>query len=239
METIEEVIKEKSNDNMKHISCLVLFFVLEAFCSAAAQKTAVFNWTDPASLTPAFSAPDANNRYGEYVGGTVFGGDGATFSVDDSGVSEQSRRARFLFNYTTRTVELRAYLDSDIVIRAAEGRTLSTIVLEGPETDEYYISMTEPAEGVVYTPAADYMTGTWTLPAGTVEARLQVRVRMECTRARITTADQAAVDAITADANNAPAVWFTLQGIPLPSAPTVPGLYLRRSGSDTRRILIP
>lgn len=226
---------------MKHIvTFLLVFLASSAIAQDNSTRTADFDWSAPRTLTPAFEPPTSSNRYGEYVGGTVFtAADGVTFSVDDSGVAQQSQRARFLFNYTTNAVELRAYESSTIIIRAAEGRALNTIVFDGPEVDIYYLKLESPGADTTFTPAPDYMRATWTVPAGTTEARFRVDAkRMECSRTSVTTSDKSAVNAIFADESGSAPVWLTLQGLRLPGRPAVPGVYIEKSATKVRRVLI-
>ena len=91
----------------------VLLALASAFGSQA-QLSATFNWADPASLTPAYSAPTSANRYGEYVSMKTFTdtNSGTTVFIDDSGVDQQSQKARFLYGYLSNAVELRVYPQS-------------------------------------------------------------------------------------------------------------------------------
>lgn len=222
---------------MKRI--LSLFFVLASLAAGAQEKTSTFSWSTPGTLSPAFAAPDENERSGDFVGSVKFTAGDVTFEVDDSGVTEQSRRARFHFNYTTRQVELRVYMDSYVTITAAEGRSISSIVLEGPQSDRYYLDMISPTEGVTYTPKPPmYERTEWTVPAGTTEVRFYADQRTQLTLTTVTTTDAAGVADIVADSPVAVPEWYTLQGVRLPRRPTAPGIYLERRAGLTGRILV-
>ena len=222
---------------MKRI--LSLLFVLAALTAVAQEKTSAFNWSNPVSLTPSYTAPTKDNRSGDFIGGVKFTAGDITFEVDDSEVSEQSRRARFYFNYATKQVELRAYSGSYITVTAAEGRSITTLVLEGPQSDKYYLDMVSPVADVTFTQTPPlYDRITWTVPAGTTSVRFYAEDRTQLTRTIVTTTDAAAVTDITADAQSYTPEYYTLQGHRLIHRPSAPGLYLERRGPLTRKILI-
>ncbi|MGM9854092.1 MAG: hypothetical protein ACI30N_09045 [Muribaculaceae bacterium] len=222
---------------MKRI--LSLFFVFAALTAWTQEKNSTFNWSNPVSLTPSYTAPTEDNRSGDYVGGVKFTSGDITFEVDDSEVSEQSRRARFYFNYATKQVELRAYSGSYITVTAAEGRSITTLILEGPQSDKYYLDMLSPADGVTCTQTPPlYDRITWTVPAGTTSVRFYAEDRTQLTRTIVTTTNAAAVTDIAADGQPLTSEYYTLQGHRLLHRPTAPGLYLERRGSIARKVLI-
>ena len=48
----------------------------------------------------------------------------------------------------------------------------------------------------------------------------------------------AGAEDITADSPALPVTYYTLSGIALPGAPTAPGVYLRRQGTRTTKLLV-
>ena len=111
----------------------LLLFAFAFFCFSLmhAQKAYVFNWADPTSLDPDFSAPDLNNRYGEYISNVVFMCGPVSLQINDDDVNELSQKARFLYGYTTRTVEMRAYPHSIITVELTEPGSIKSIKFEG------------------------------------------------------------------------------------------------------------
>lgn len=217
---------------------LSFFFALTVLVAVAQERSSQFNWSNPTSLTPSFVAPTEANRAGDFVGAVKFTTDDVVFEVDDSNVSELSRRARFYLNYATKQVELRVYSGSYINISAVEGRTISSLVLEGPQSDRYYLDMVSPTADTTYTPTPPvYDRTTWTVPDGTTEVRFYAGERTQLTFTTVTTVDASGVSDITIDDNAAPE-WYTLQGRRLLSRPTIPGIYVERTARTTRRILI-
>lgn len=91
----------------------ILTIVISVASLRAESLTAVFNWANPAALTPAFEVPGPGSL-GVYLDGKTITANGVKFFVDDSEVKELSRKARFYYGYLTNAVELRIYSNSDI-----------------------------------------------------------------------------------------------------------------------------
>lgn len=187
-------------------------------CSVAANAyTAVFDWSNPTGLTPAFNAPTSQNRYGEYLDAAVFTDNDVTFTVDDSMVKELSQKARFLYGYVTQTVEMRAYANSIITVTCPQGMEIASIAFKGAKADENYLS---------YTGSYGSMSGNvWTATAPVSLVTLDVDATINCTRTTVTFA-AAGVEDIMADDGHIPAVWYTPGGMKLSGAPHTPGLYI-------------
>ena len=205
--------------------------MLAAVCVSAQESvTGIFNWYDPESLTPAYSAPTDADRYGEYVGNVDFTDNGVTVRIYDDNVSQQSQKARFLYGYLTQTVELRVYGDSEILVTAPEGYVVQRVAFEGAEVDGYYL--------VAEDPQSTFDGQTWTAATAGREASFIVDARRTSITSMTVTCQQAAgVADLTAD-DNEPAIWYTLTGLRLQGQPTVPGMYICRRGDLTRTVAV-
>lgn len=210
----------------KTISILIL--ALFAVLPAMAQ-TAFFNWASPSSLTPAYTAPDAANRSGEYVGGVEFSDNGVIFKVEDIDVKEKSQSARFYYGYNTSAVELRIYTNSDIVITAPEGKVVRKVMFEGPECG---------AERIIpYDEKSTYTDYVWTAGTDARTAKFYCESRVELSTVTVTFAEEASVAGIVAD-NTETFVWYTLSGVSLPSKPSAKGIYIAVGKNGAKRVAI-
>lgn len=210
------------------LRCIVCFLAAVAALQAPAQATAVFNWSNPAGLTPAYAAPTAENRYGEYIGGVEFTSAGVTLVIDDEDVAQLSQKARFLYGYLTQVVEMRAYPGSLISITAPEGRHVARIEFAGAKADESYMQ----------TPEGKLLNGVWT-PAETRPNPVifTIDATINCTKITVVTEQTQGVDDIVAD-TDAEAQWYTVGGVELPARPAVPGLYVRRLAGRSKLVII-
>lgn len=210
--------------NMHKLFAVAALLVL----AVTAQAQAVFNWAQPATLTPSFPAPNADNRYGEYISMVKFTDKGVTLTVDDSGVMQQSQKARFLYGYNTQVVEMRAYAGSFVRITPPEGYEVKSVTLEGAKVGGEYIYSADwnPENGVECTTTGTTTVWTWRTPKDSIE--LTVYATINCTSTSVQLSQKAGVDGIEADPA-AEAVLYTLQGVRVQGVPAEPGLYLRRS----------
>lgn len=189
-----------------------------------------FNWADPASLSPAFPAPDASNRYGEYISNVTFFSNGVTLTVDDSYVAQQSQRARFLYGYNTQEVEMRAYMNSDIIINAPENMYVTRVSFAGAKADGYYMTS--------YDEASSFDGQEWSTTEPQPEARFYVEATINCTKITAICSDMASVNDIVTDDDGTAPQWFTISGVSLNGTPTQPGLYICRKNGVAERVLI-
>ena len=215
---------------MKRIFLVIV--AVAAVCQAFAAHTvqAVFNWADPQSLHPAFNAPTAENRYGEYISKVTFTADGVSLLIDDDAVKEGSQKARFLYGYNTRTVEMRAYPGSDIIIDAPENMTVARVQFEGAKADADYLTS--------YDEASTWSGQEWTPSAPAAQAKFYVTTTINCTRIVVVCTEDAGVDAVEADEEAGTEAWFTLQGVRLEKTPSAPGVYVRLKGSKVCKMIV-
>lgn len=209
------------------IACACLIFA--ASVSVAQESiTAVFDWSKPESLDPAFRGPESGDKIGVNLDGAVFTSRGVKFRVDDSRVSEGSRKARFYWAYLTDGIELRAYMDTDIIITAPEGMAIQSVSFTGPQADSDSLTPCDTSGA--------WSGATWTAGTDASEVSFYVPVRCELTTTAVTCKAWNAVGSIAADPQ--PGQWYDLSGRPVTGRPSVPGVYLLRRGTSVTRHLV-
>lgn len=192
---------------------------------------AKFIWSEPQSLSPSFPAPTMANRSGEYVSNSTFVDGNASFMVYDQGVKEQSQRARFVYGYNTQQVELRIYVNSEIVITAAEGFVVTSVQFEGPEVGGEYLAS--------YHENDSWQGSTWVAPSESNlnQVTMLALSRVEITSTVVTMMPTAGVADIIVDNELMPVTWYTISGCRLPAEPVAPGVYLQCQGSNIKKVL--
>lgn len=204
--------------------------VVAAFFCSARTVTATFDWSQPSSLTPAYSAPDASNRYGEYIGNVEFSDNGVTCLINDDDVKEGSQKARFLYGYNTQMVEMRAYAQSDIIVTAPEGLVVTRVAFAGAKADGNYMTP--------YDANSAFTGQEWESSEPGREARFYVEATINCTSMKVVCTEPAGVTDVTVDEANAPEQWYTLQGQALKGKPVAAGLYIERGGGKVRKVVV-
>ncbi|MBO5052782.1 MAG: hypothetical protein J6C44_00910 [Muribaculaceae bacterium] len=190
-----------------------------------------FDWSNPGTLTPAYNAPDADNRSGDYVGNVDFTDNGVTFTVIDNDVKEKSQSARFYYGYNTGACELRIYVNSDIVIKAPAGMTVKSVQFFGPEVGPDYLDLYNQGNW-------DGMTFNVTEPSAT-EVKFYAPARVELSTTTVTCSTLNGVTDIIQDVDtNAPAKYYDLQGRQVNASHLSPGLYIKRQGACCEKMLI-
>ncbi|MDE6397634.1 MAG: hypothetical protein K2K84_10220 [Muribaculaceae bacterium] len=213
---------------MRYYFPLILCLVTALFPASA--QTVVFNWSDPASLTPSFEAPTSANRYGPYIGETIFTTtEGISLDIDDSDVKELSQKARFLYGYLTEEVELRVYPNSTITISVPEGKTIVSVSFTGAKADDSYLT---------YTGDKGILKGnTWTSSGGIVPSvGFAITTTINCTSTTVVIGDAAGINDVTIDEDNV--IWFGTDGTRYSGRPKVPGVYIRQNNAKSSKILI-
>lgn len=212
---------------------LLLSVLAGCFSSLMAQdsQSYTFDWSRPGSLTPAYPAPTADNRYGEYISNVTFTSGPVELTIDDSSVKEQSQRARFLYGYNTQVVEMRAYVMSSIIISVPETENIVSVSFEGAKVTDQQLTY-----GGTY---GTFKGSTWSVKEGESvhQVEFDVDATINCTATTVTIST-AGADDVFAESASTPGEWFTLEGIRLPARPDVPGLYIVRNGSKTVKVRI-
>jgi hypothetical protein len=210
---------------------LLLIAILVCVATAKASVDAVFNWSTPATLTPSFTASlNSSNRYGDYVSNVTFSDNGVTLVINDDNVTDASQKARFVYNYLTDCIEIRAYANSDITITAPEGYGVSSVTFEGAKADENYLSST--SQGT-------FAKGSWTASLSAQAATFHVDATINCTQITVKCTESNGVNDIIADnASSRSVAWFNILGQKLSSQPSRAGVYIYKNGNTAKQILI-
>jgi hypothetical protein len=196
-----------------------------------ADVTAVFNWSDPTTLNPAYTGPTASNRYGQYIGNVLFTDNSVSLLINDDEVADANHKARFLFGYNTQMIEMRAYEDSDIIITAPDGMCVHQVTFEGAKADENYM--------ISYDDASSFTDGSWTAGSDAQEAKFLVCATINCTKITVYCTERTGVDDIVAEsASPASARWYTIDGRYLSKQPTASGVYVKCIGNTAKTIFI-
>lgn len=224
---------------MKHIYALLFTLLVPSLAHAwGAMMDTRFNWSAPASLNPSFAAPTADNRYGEYIGGVTFTGDNdgynVTFLINDDNVKELSQKARFLYGYNTKTVELRVYSGSTITITATNPeQPIFQITWDGAKVGPDYMSILEGG-------GKWYNSSTWICGEdyNVHSVKFLVNATINCT---LTEAQfvYGGVDDIMADSHDTVTAAFTPDGQSVAWPAEKPGLYIVRhaDGRVTKQLI--
>ena len=216
---------------MKH--SLLTIIAIFTVCLGAQGSTVrgFFNWSDPGSLSPAFPAPNADNRYGEYISNVTFSDNGVTVMVNEDDVKEKSQCARFLYGYLTQAVEMRAYHNSDIIITAPEGMVVKRVQFTGAKADANYLTP--------YDENSAFNGQEWSTEQPGREVKFYVEATINCNSITVICTEAAGVEDIVADADaEAATVWYTLSGIAMNEKPSTPGVYVRRQGAKVSKVVI-
>jgi hypothetical protein len=191
----------------------------------------VFDWANPTTLSPSYNGPTSSDRYGEYIGGVTFSDNGVTLIIDDSNVSQASQKARFIYGYNTSSIEMRAYVNSDIIITAPEGYGVTNVDFEGAKADELYMTS--------YDTESTFANGSWAASIPAQEAKFYVDATINCTKITVTCSESNAVrDIIAGDAETHVEEWYDTLGHKLSTQPTKPGLFILKKNNTAKTILI-
>lgn len=196
--------------------------------AVSAQVTAVFNWEKPSTLTPAYSAPTSSAPSGEYISNVTFTNNGVSFKIIDDDVKELSRRARFYFGYNTQTVEMRAYLDSEIVVTAPDGMAIESVEWQGAKVGSDYLTALYGTWN-----GTSWHTDNKTNEPGTMS--FYVDATINCTSVTVRCTPLAGVEDIAADA--ARCTWYTMQGTQLDDEPSTHGIYICRKAQTISKVI--
>lgn len=184
---------------------------------------ATFDWSNPTTLSPSYPSPTETKRSGEYVGNVKFTNNGVTMVVSDEEIKEKSQSARFYFGYNTGVCELRVYTNSDIIITAPTGMSITSIDFMGPEVGEYYLEpyCTGSWNGMIFTPDDENIHN---------EVKFYAPSRVEITNTVVTCSRVNAVTDIHDDVDDAQPVYYDLQGRPVDGNNITKGLYICKKG---------
>ena len=207
------------------------------------RQTYHFHWADPTSLNPSYPSPSSTNRRGDDIGGEEFVCGPVSVSIDDANVSNPENKARFMYGTTSYTVEMRAYPGSIVTVSVKGEESIETIewtdvnantVIKLEYLPDNETGLTGTFRNNVWRCAEEYV--------GTVhEVRFEVIATLNSTNTAVTTVRRLSDESAVIDPEKDSDVmeeWFTLQGLRMVTRPTLPGIYLQRTGNGIRKTVI-
>ncbi|MDE5608252.1 MAG: chitobiase/beta-hexosaminidase C-terminal domain-containing protein [Muribaculaceae bacterium] len=211
--------------------------VAEATYTLKAPADATFNFASPASLSPAYPADkddstlEADGTNGFYANVTDVKFTDGDITVTSTKGSTDAR----LYYQNNGKVQLRVYNGGTTTISSDNAKLLiAKIVITYNNGSTSYNKVVAPAEG-----NWDKETGTWTPAEGVAGAKsvtFEYTGTQQINAIEVYTAEASGVDSIGVDGDNAPAVYYNLQGVRVDN-PT-PGLYIMRQGSKAIKVLV-
>lgn len=218
---------------MKHI--LIPAILLSAVAaSAQTPSDAVFDFNNPASLTPALTEP-AVKDWVDLDGRTFTDG---TAEISFTASSSGNTHVR-LFHPYDGPCDVRIYDGETLTARSTDASLLLREI-------RFEMSVSGAATGsadINFAPSCgsfDWAAETWTAPAGGV-AEVSLTSIRQSRLARMTVSfEPAPAGAYFPVAENREdgAVFYTIDGIRLADAPELRGVYIRIQGGTARRILV-
>lgn len=215
---------------LKHL--IVLLALPLSAVSPAAGQSAVFDFADPASLTPSLPVPEVKSSIG--LDGNTFtcGNITITFEASESG----NTHVRLFHSYDAGC-DLRLYDGDAMTVATKEpadaiARIEFTGSLSGAATGSSDINLIPSSGSFVW---ADECWLSGSEPTGRVTLVSDRQSRM--TRIEVYLAAEAGVVAGYA-MPPASAEYFTITGRRLSGQPSLPGIYLVRQDAVTRKIII-
>ena len=238
--TIIEVIAKKEGYNDSE--SVTASYSVEG--EAPINPTAIFDFTQPGTLQPAFSAPTFDPSVSNPAQNLRVYVDEAQFYNNYTLIKFNSREDAIYSNRTqlwnvTEGVQLRTYNGSTITVTVAENLTIEHIEFTSA-TDKSYLA------NIAYKGTlGSYSTSTGIWSRGAVNAlaaedRESVTFNISATTRlnaiKVTTAGTpTGVEDVTVD-ENAPVEYYNLQGVRVANPEN--GIYIRRQGSKVSKVLV-
>lgn len=188
---------------------------------------ATFNFMDVASLNPAQEDPGTK---GVNVAGVTFTEGNVQLILAENTNSSVARlwtltnnRGTVLRLYTTDKATIKAIGEGEriakITFTVADGATCKPIFTTGTYSDSNYTWVSGAADGVE-------------------EVFFTVEKTSNISKLTVELTSSTGIDDITADDNNAPVEYYNLQGMRVKADNLTPGLYIRRQGNKTTKIIV-
>ncbi len=189
-------------------------------------NTATFNFADPESLDPAQKKPDPSTAI--EVPGVEFTNNGISLVGNGGGTTVRL----WPCGSEGHGVEYRVYNGGNITISASAAYVITKIEFAGAQLNALQydgVAFTDNESNVFEpaTPAASFKFDVVTNGKNK---------RADFSKITVTFADKAGVEDIELD-NNAPVEFYNLQGVRM-NGDLTPGLYIRRQGSKTAKVLV-
>lgn len=203
-------------------------------------KTASFDFTAPADLTPAVTAPEVGK--GIEINGQTFTADGVSLAFSAEGTASTKTRIWNPSGASAGKIDLRIYNGWSFTVTAPEGYVLSAIDLT------YYNSFSYD-----FTASVGEMTaaGSWEMPAAAPAAEADAEPVADGKSVTFTAKKtnniatmnvyyvaepESGIESVVAADENAPVEYYNLQGVRVANPTT--GLYIVKQGSKVSKAII-
>lgn len=199
-----------------------------------AANVAMFNFTDPSTLTPAYTVADA--KADGTTGNSLIEVDDVAFTVSEISVTAVkgtgTTKSRLYYQTAADVWSYRVYKNYEIKVASSNDNTITKVTMVCTKGGD---KVAAPAEG---TQNAVAKLVEWTAPAGgvsTVSFATTSTVVIETITVTATN-NLSGVEGVTVADENAPVEFFNLQGIRVENPEN--GLYIRRQGNSVSKVVI-
>lgn len=197
-----------------------------------AEGTATFKFSDPMTLTPAYSLDGAvadNTNKKHDVDSVAFTANG--ISVTDIG---SGTKARLYYQTSSGAWTYRVYNNTTLTFSCGDKQTIASIVFT-PQTTAYATALGKCTFG---TGNYDSSTKTLTLPAGTKKVDITVTGTVGFTGITVNYvyAYTDGIDSVITDLGGGEDAYYSLQGVRVVNP--APGLYIRVRGGKASKVLL-
>ncbi|MCM1348119.1 MAG: chitobiase/beta-hexosaminidase C-terminal domain-containing protein [Firmicutes bacterium] len=204
------------------------------------QQNVTFDFTNISSLTPSFdptAAPETDNSNKYYnIDNTELYAGPVTFVAKATDESDKGTATRLYVR--TSDMQLRIYKKNQFTLSTSKGYVLEKIVINYNNTASIPL-----ADGQKGTYAYADKVGTWTSSNDKVSA-VTFAIPADGSNSQINSIevicnqDLSAIESVAVDNSNAPVEYFNLQGVRVDADNMVPGIYVRRQGTEVTKILV-
>ncbi len=192
-----------------------------------ADNMAMFNFTDPSTLTPSYSIADATGDSGKSinVSNTKFT-NGNVSVVATKGTSTDTK----IWYASETNVNLRVYNGATMTVASADATNLITEIKYTFANTKSVIKLADNQKGT-------YADNTWTLAEGAKEVVFTVTANSQIKTIEVTCQKKlSGVENVSTDDENAPVEFYNLQGVRVNNPEN--GIYIRRQGSKVTKVII-
>ncbi len=192
-----------------------------------ADNMAMFNFTDPSTLTPSYSIADATGDSGKSinVSNTKFT-NGNVSVVATKGTSTDTK----IWYASETNVNLRVYNGATMTVASDDATNLITEIKYTFANTKSVIKLADNQKGT-------YADNTWTLAEGAKEVVFTVTANSQIKTIEVTCQKKlSGVENVSTDDENAPVEFYNLQGVRVNNPEN--GIYIRRQGSKVTKVII-
>ena len=200
--------------------------------STAVTTAATFNFTDPSTLTPAYTLDQAEDD--GTTGNKKIDVNDVTFTANAISLvnSGTGTAARLYYQPKTPAWSYRIYKSSVLTVSCPATSKLVSIVFD-TQTSSY---ATDLGNATFSTGAYDKDSKTLYLPEGTTKVTITPAATIGFNGITVNFSDASAVEAIEAEDADAPVVYYNLQGVRVANPEN--GLYIRVQGNKATKVLV-